>query len=129
MSEETQTASETQSEATPPVKEAEVKLKEMSRKAKERKTATVSRSVSTRSPKNTGSNLRLVLIGGLGVGVLGILYLMLSDKHEARGQGPKERNEVPTPNENPEKQRNEKPISPKKDPPKINKTEFEINSF
>ena len=92
------------------VKEAEVKLKEMSRKAKERKTTQVSR----KPPQRQGSqNLRLVLIGGFGVGVLGILYLMLRPKEY-----------VFTPNED-----KEKPVSPVKEKPPKPETGFEINSF
>ena len=111
------------------VKEAEVKLKEMSRKAKERKSASAPRKPAQRQ---SGSNLRLVFIGGFGVGVLGILYLMLRPKEELVSEHSSRRNEVPTPNEGKEKPSKQQRQSPKKDPPKINKTEatgFEMNSF
>ena len=120
MSEEVKTESDVQ--PSPTVKEAEVKLKEMSRKAKERSDSTRHRGAANaprRSPqRQSGSNLRLVLIGVLGIGALGILYLML------RG------NEVPSP----QKPVQPSVLSPKKDEnkapsPKGFKTEFEINSF
>ena len=133
MSEETQTVSESPAVASSTrheVKEAEVKLKEMSRKAKERKSTQT-----TRKPpqRQSGSNLRLALIGGFGVGVLGILYLMFrSVSNEARGSKedwvftPKEKD-----GEKPVKQRKlEVRESPKKDEPrKMIKPEFEMNSF
>ena len=117
------------------MKEAEVKLKEMSRKAKERKTAP------RRAPsqKNNGSDalargtsLRLLLIGGVGISVLGILYLMLrknENEHEVL------RMSHITPSQRPEK---EGP-SPKQEPKKeddlsiaggvASPPEFELNSF
>ena len=104
---------QTVSESVPPavVKEAEVKLKEMSRKAKERKSATV------RKPpqKQSGSNLRLALIGGFGVGVLGILYLMFRKPKEEqeRSDGPTVPPQIPV----------------KQSPEKKSKPEFELNSF
>ena len=127
MSEEANTNTVSESVAPPPspvVKEAEVKLKEMSRKAKERKTASAPRRVSA---KQDGTNLRMVLIGGFGVGVLGILYLMLR-------QGPKEKFIfTPIKVEEPPK------LSPKKETPPapkrsvgsstLSETGFEMNSF
>ena len=93
-----------------PVKEAEVKLKEMSRKAKERKTVSKARNV--RPPKQGGSNLRMVLIGGFGIGVLGILYLMLRPGEEEFVS----EHEVPQQSDTPKK-----PVQSSK--------EFEMNSF
>ena len=117
---ETQDVSENEAKRPAPaaVKEAEVKLKEMSRKAKERKTASAPRKPPQRQ---SGSNLRLALIGGFGIGVLGILYFML--------RKPKEEF-VFTPNEGKEKP--PKPVSPVKEkPPQSNapETGFEMNSF
>lgn len=131
---ETQTVSATTSPAV--VKEAEVKLKEMSRKAKERKTQTTTR----RPPQRQSvTNLRLVLIGGFGISVLGILYLMLRPKEELVFS---EQNKVLTPqekdDENPVKQRKlrERESSKKDEPRKMVKpereheaTRFEMNSF
>ena len=107
------------------VKEAEVKLKEMSRKAKERKTASVPRKPPQRQSGTNalarGTSLRLVLIGGLGVGVLGILYLML-------GRGPKEEF-VSSPNKNPVREIPQKPESKSVSPIKEKPSQFEMNSF
>ena len=133
--------SETDNEANPVpppevqssvVKEAEVKLKEMSRKAKERQHEATRRKsqTATRKPpqRQDGSNLRLVLIGGLGLGVLGILYLML--------RKPAKEEFVFTPYEPPKRS----PQKPKEDSvstrheeqkkmPEREATGFEINSF
>ena len=70
------------------VKEAEVKFKEMSRKAKERQHEATRRKTQTNSrrppQRQSGSNLRLALIAGFGIGVLGILYLMLRPQGRQR---------------------------------------------
>lgn len=95
------------------VKEAEVKLKEMSRKAKERKTQTAPRKPPT--PKK--SNFNLLLVGGLGVGILGVLYLVF--------RKPKE-DWVFTPNEEPVKKEASPPSAPepKKERKQMTKPEF-----
>ena len=119
--------SETESIATGPatpkkssvVKEAEVKLKEMSRKAKERKTTqTASRRV---AQKQGSPNLRLVFIGGFGIGVLGILYLMLRRGQEEKLVFvPKEREATPVKEERSDGSSSLPPQS---------ETRFEMNSF
>ena len=107
-------------------KEAEVKLKEMSRRAKERKTT---QSTASRRPpqRHSDTNLRLILVGGIGMGVLGILYLMLRKPKEEW---------VFTQNDNSEKPKKQ---DKEEEPPvrtssgestrKMTKPEFELNSF
>ena len=81
--------------SNPTVVNPEVKLKEISRKAKERKTTTPRK---TPSPRPKGwTNLNLFLAGGLGAGIIGILYLIL------REPGKTEYKFVPAKTEEPEK--------------------------
>ena len=108
------------------VKEAEVKLKEMSRKAKERKTVA---SAPRKPPQKQGTpNLRLVFIGGLGIGVLGILYLMLrGGQKEQLVFTPKESEATRASADAPQKPVQASPK--KKTQPQSSETRFEMNSF
>ena len=120
----------------PPVvaKEAETKLKDMSRKAKERQQKT--QGSRRAGPQKNDTNLRLLLVGGVGIGVLGILYLMLRPKEELNfvpTQGDKYSSPKPVKKRQHEAElRSEKKQEPKRATARreaMTQPEFEINSF
>lgn len=109
------------SESVPPsvVKEAEVKLKEMSRKAKERQHEATGRKTQSAPPSPGKSNVNLFLVGGLGVSLLGILYLILRKPKEEWVFTPVEKSP-------------EKPVRKEEEhtePRKMTKPDLELNSF